>query len=79
MGDLDETSLIIGKLQGEVTALNGHVTRLESMMKSMEGKLDRALERQFRMRLSWKHWAAIIAGASAGGGGVAHALRRILE
>lgn len=69
---LDETSLAIGKLQAEVEGL-------KKRTESMDAKLDRILARTDRMNFKLKHWLMLIAGSSVGGGGVAHALRKLLE
>jgi hypothetical protein len=69
---LDDTSLAIGKLQAEVEGL-------KKRTESMDSKLDRLLARTDRMSLKLKHWLLLLAGGSLGGGGVAHALRKLLE
>lgn len=69
---LDDTSLAIGKLQAEVEGL-------KKSTESMDAKLDRLLSRTDRMSLKLKHWLILLAGGSVGGGGVAHALRKLLE
>lgn len=71
---LDETSLAIGKLQAEVAGL-------KERTESMDSKLDRLLllARTDRMSIKLKHWLLLLAGGSLGGGGVAHALRKLLE
>lgn len=69
---LDETSLAIGRLQTEVEGLKDRTER-------MDAKLDKLLTRTDRMSLKLKHWLMLLAGGSIGGGGVAHALRKLLE
>jgi len=69
---LDETSLAIGKLQAEVEGL-------KQRTESMDVKLDKLLARSDRMNFKLKHWLMLIAGSSVGGGGIAHALKKILE
>jgi len=69
---LDDTSVAIGALQADVAGL-------KQRTESMDGKLDQLIARKPpRMRLSLKEWATIAALGSAGGGGIAHALRKLL-
>jgi hypothetical protein len=69
---LDETSLAIGKLQAEVEGL-------KQRTESMDVKLDKLLARSDRMNFKLKHWAVLLLSGSVGGGGIAHALRKLLE
>lgn len=76
---LDETSLAIGRLQAAQEATAGDVAKLSAKVDGVDAKLDKLLVRSDRLKLTFKHWAAILLGASAGGGGIAHALRKMLE
>jgi hypothetical protein len=69
---LDETSRTIGRLEA-------NVAELEKRTASMDVKLDRLLARSAKVQLTVKHWVMLIAGGSVGGGGIAHALKRLLE
>jgi chromosome segregation ATPase len=76
---LDETSRAIGRLeaQGEATARD--ISGLKEKTEDMDAKLDKLLARTNNFKLTVKHWAVLLAGGSVGGGGLAHALRKLLE
>lgn len=76
---LDETSLAIGRLQASQEATAGDVTELKAKADSMDVKLDKLLARSDRTRFTLKHWGFLLLGSSAGGGGIAHVLRKLLE
>jgi len=74
---LDETSLAIGRLQAAQESTTHAVTEVKSDVAEVNAKLDKLLTQSLKHRLSMKNWITIIGAASAGGGGVAHALSRI--
>lgn len=76
---LDETSLAIGRLQAAQEATAQDVNELKNRTEAMDGKLDKLLARSEKTRLNLKHWLALVAASSVGGGGIAHAIRKILE
>ncbi len=76
---LDETSRAIGRLEASQEATQNDVAELKERTERMDEKLDRLLARTDRMRMTLKHWLILLAGGSVGGGGVAHALRKLLE
>lgn len=77
--DLDETSRAIGRLEASQEATKTDIAELKGRAEAMDAKLDKLLARTERTRLTLKHWALLILGSSAGGGGIAHALRKLLE
>ena len=75
---LDETSRAIGKLEAQADATAKDVAELKEQSQSMNEKLDRLLARS---KNPWtvKQWLTVLAASSAGGGGIAHVLRKLLE
>lgn len=76
---LDETSRVIGQLEAAQKATQTDVAELKETTAAMNEKLDKLLARTDRMRITFKHWLILLAGGSVGGGGIAHALRKLLE
>jgi hypothetical protein len=76
---LDETSRAVGRLEASQEATKSDVAELKALTAVMDAKLDKLLARTDRMRLTLKHWIILLAGGSIGGGGIAHALRKLLE
>lgn len=77
---LDQTSLAIGRLQAQAEATQTDVAQVKEDLAEVNHKLDKLLLRSEReARLNLRHWIMLIAGSSVGGGGVAHALRKLLE
>ncbi len=76
---LDETSLAIGRLQAAQESTADAVDDVKQDISEVNDKLDRLLARDAKTRLSFKHWIMLLIASSAGGGGVAHALRKLLE
>lgn len=79
MSDLDETSRVIGRLEASQEATKQDVAILTRRTAAMDAKLDKLLARTERTKFTLKHWAVLLLGSSAGGGGIAHALRKLLE
>jgi hypothetical protein len=76
---IDETSRVIGQLEAAQKATQADVAELKIRTEEMDKKLDKLLARTDRMRITLKHWLILLAGGSVGGGGIAHALRKLLE
>jgi len=76
---LDETSRAIGRLEASQEATQSDVATLKERTERMDIKLDKLLARTDRMSLKLKHWLMLLVGGSIGGGGVAHALKKLLE
>lgn len=77
--NLDETSLAIGRLQAAQESTVVAVAEVKSKIVDIDAKLDKLLARDIKSRMSIKHWTILLTAASAGAGGVAHALRRFFE
>lgn len=76
---LDETSRAIGRLEASQEATQNDVAELKERTEHMDAKLDKLLARTDRMSIKLKHWLLLLGGTSLGGGGVAHAIRKLLE
>lgn len=74
---LDQTSLAIGRLQAAQESTAGAVAEVKEELTAMDAKLDKLLAQNMKSRLSMKNWITLITAASAGGGGIAHALGRM--
>jgi chromosome segregation ATPase len=76
---IDETSRAIGRLEASQEATKNDVAELKERTEQMDAKLDKLLARTDRLSIKLKHWVLLLAGGSVGGGGIAHALRKLLE
>ncbi len=76
---LDETSRAIGRLEAAQEATKTDVAALKVRAEAMDAKLDKLLARSDKVRWTFKHWLVLIGSSSVGGGGFAHALRKLLE
>lgn len=76
---LDETSRAIGRLEAAQEATKTDVAELKTRTEAMDAKLDKLLARSDKVRWTIKHWVALIASGSVGGGGFAHLLRKLIE
>jgi hypothetical protein len=76
---LDETSLAIGRLQAAQESTVHAIKDVKDQISDIDTKLDKLLARDTKTRLTLKHWVMLLIASSAGGGGIAHALRKILE
>lgn len=83
---LDETSRAIGALEAGTAANTAAIGEVKALVAAQDAKLDaiassvaKLANNQTKLRLNAKHWVALVGLASAGGGGVAHALRKMFE
>lgn len=76
---LDETSRAIGRLEAAQEATKADVAELKTRTEAMDAKLDKLLARSDKVRWTLKHWLVLIGSSSVGGGGIAHAIRKIIE
>lgn len=75
---LDEVSRAIGQLEATTSGLASQMTEVKGTLEAINSKLDKLAGKQSKLSLTWKHWVALAALSSSGGGAVAHVLRKVL-